>query len=242
MDWYIVVKTIKGKRYYYRQKTWRDGKNIRTRSEYVGPVDSGGCDPVLPPAATRQTTLKKLADDSLDILLGEKAEGWEHHWNGDREGPVLVARLPAVDEVIKGLGVKWSHNTSGAFFRPATGQVNIPPLRCFIDKEGQSATAAYYIVVFHELVHWTKRHIERPSGFDGSQYAREELVAELGAVMLMKHFNIEIGNTARHALYFQTWLSRIKSSLCTNSAALKFASKEAQRAVQYILERDRMNI
>jgi hypothetical protein len=39
MDWYFVVKTIKGRRYYYRQRTWREGKRVRTHSEYVGPAD-----------------------------------------------------------------------------------------------------------------------------------------------------------------------------------------------------------
>ena len=39
MDWYIVIKTIKGRRYRYRQKTWREGKRVRTRSEYIGPAD-----------------------------------------------------------------------------------------------------------------------------------------------------------------------------------------------------------
>ncbi len=37
MEWYVVVKTINGKRYRYRQKTWREGKRVRTRSEYLGP-------------------------------------------------------------------------------------------------------------------------------------------------------------------------------------------------------------
>lgn len=36
MDWYVVVKTINGQRYRYRQKTWREGKRVRTRSEYLG--------------------------------------------------------------------------------------------------------------------------------------------------------------------------------------------------------------
>jgi hypothetical protein len=39
MDWYIVIKTIKGRRYRYRQKTWREGGRVRTRSEYIGPVN-----------------------------------------------------------------------------------------------------------------------------------------------------------------------------------------------------------
>lgn len=39
MDWYVVVKRIKGRAYYYRQKTWRQSGRVRTRSEYIGPAD-----------------------------------------------------------------------------------------------------------------------------------------------------------------------------------------------------------
>jgi hypothetical protein len=42
MEWYRIIKTVKGRRYYYRQKTWREGKRVRTKSEYLGPVDGDG--------------------------------------------------------------------------------------------------------------------------------------------------------------------------------------------------------
>lgn len=38
MDWYVVIKTINGNRYYYHQKTWREGKHVRTKSQYIGPA------------------------------------------------------------------------------------------------------------------------------------------------------------------------------------------------------------
>jgi hypothetical protein len=38
MDWHIVIKIIKGHRYRYRQKTWRENGRVRTKSEYLGPV------------------------------------------------------------------------------------------------------------------------------------------------------------------------------------------------------------
>jgi hypothetical protein len=37
MDWYIVIKTIKGRRYRYRQKTWRRGTRVRCQSQYISP-------------------------------------------------------------------------------------------------------------------------------------------------------------------------------------------------------------
>jgi hypothetical protein len=45
VGWYKVVKTIKGHRYVYEQRTWREGRHVRTESRYVGPADgyvSGG--------------------------------------------------------------------------------------------------------------------------------------------------------------------------------------------------------
>lgn len=41
-NWYVVIKTINGCRYRYRQKTWREGAKVRTRSEYLGPADAVG--------------------------------------------------------------------------------------------------------------------------------------------------------------------------------------------------------
>ncbi|HEX6010768.1 MAG TPA: hypothetical protein VFY87_02975, partial [Geminicoccaceae bacterium] len=42
MGWYQVVKTIKGHRYLYAQRTWREGKRVRTESRYIGPADVDG--------------------------------------------------------------------------------------------------------------------------------------------------------------------------------------------------------
>jgi hypothetical protein len=41
MSTYIVIKTINGRQYRYRQSTRREGGRMRTKSEYLGPVDGG---------------------------------------------------------------------------------------------------------------------------------------------------------------------------------------------------------
>jgi hypothetical protein len=35
---YIVIKTVKGRRYRYLQTSWREGKRVRTKSVCLGPV------------------------------------------------------------------------------------------------------------------------------------------------------------------------------------------------------------
>lgn len=42
MDWYSVVKTINGRPYLYRQRTWREGGKVRTESQYVGAFGGDG--------------------------------------------------------------------------------------------------------------------------------------------------------------------------------------------------------
>jgi hypothetical protein len=38
VGWYSVIKTIKGHRYEYLQRTWREGKKVHTESRYIGPA------------------------------------------------------------------------------------------------------------------------------------------------------------------------------------------------------------
>ena len=34
---YTVIKIVRGRRYLYEQRTWREGKRVRTESHYLGP-------------------------------------------------------------------------------------------------------------------------------------------------------------------------------------------------------------
>jgi antirestriction protein ArdC len=242
MDWYIVIKTINGRRYRYRQKTWREGGRVHTRSEYIGPAEAAaGPAPAGQPHPGRATTsvshLRKITAAALETLTGEQASDWKHAFEEEREGPNLVRKESRIEQVLRELRVRWTDSTDGAYYNPGEDVVNIPPPENFIDKDGQSATQAYYIVVFHELVHWTggDGRMDRATGgwFNDEGYAREELVAELGATILMKHFGLDLGNPGRHAHYFQIWLGRSGA----RKAALTHAKREAQRAVRFILER-----
>lgn len=252
MDWYVVVKTINGRRYFYAQKTYRDGAHVRTRNRYIGPVTGDGSDgPIQLPLALTTTTTDSLppkriarprppafdrakADTAFDLVMGSAVATWRHHWHARRRGATLVVRNPQIDALLRKRRVKFTHNTTGCYYAPSRDVVNIPPLRCFEEADGQSATSAYYVVVFHEIVHWTLPRVQRAAGSFGEAYAREELVAELGAVMLMAHFGLEIGFAERHALYFQTWLGRAGD----RQTALAHARKEAVKAVQWILSHE----
>jgi hypothetical protein len=55
VGWYSVIKTIKGHRYEYLQRTWREGKKVRTESRYIGPAAPEG-DGTTPPNERVNTT------------------------------------------------------------------------------------------------------------------------------------------------------------------------------------------
>jgi hypothetical protein len=251
MDWYIVIKAINGRRYRYRQKTWREGKRVRTRSEYIGPANDGDRVPHIPNGATTPplrfpTALPlpafnpSITDDAFRLLTERDASDvqWEVPWEERKVEWKMVDVDLRVDQILKNLQVAMTDKTTGAFYSPSGNFINIPPQECFRHKSGQTATQAYHLVLFHELVHWTngRGRLKRRAGvrfFDHMWYAREELVAELGAIMLMQHLGIEIGNPMRHAKYFQGWIR----SAGAEKKALSHAKREAARAVRYLLER-----
>jgi hypothetical protein len=252
MDWYFVIKTINGRRYRYRQKTWRENGRVRTRSEYIGPADGPPRSPKHPDLSGATTLTfpfptqagsydRVLIESSLQALLdtSRTVENWERGWDPTRYGKSLVRFHGRVHRMLNALGVVRNNSREGAYYRPRSDLINIPPSTCYIDAKGETATEAYYTTIFHELVHWTM-HASRLGRYsdelirDREKYAREELVAELGAVILLQHFELQTGTLEMHATYFQNWLGRAGTD---RNAALLHARHEADRAVQYILER-----
>ena len=267
MDWYLVIKTIKGRQYYYKQKTYRVGRHVRTQNIYVGPVRNGR--PAMPVRGgwtsghidtTGAVTLPlpfgasvAVAPLAIDVescpntLMGEKSSRWGHAWDKHRrktEG-TRVVHDERIDDALKRLEVQWSHKDSGCWYMPSKDIVNIPQEYRFFDTPEQTATQAYHVVVFHELMHWTRRRVKRDPftgigvGFQG-RYAAEELVAELGALTLMKCFGKEVGDEKRHANYFQHWQNNLPEA--ERERAVQYAKEEAAKAVKWILENAKVAI
>ena len=86
----------------------------------------------------------------------------------------------------------------------------------------------YYSALFHEMTHSTKVPLERKN----DNYAREELVAELGAAFLCGHAGISEEQVIQNqASYCASWMTALKG----NIKNLVWASSRADAAVEYIL-------
>jgi len=123
-------------------------------------------------------------------------------------------------------GAVITHGGDSAFYASKVDKINVPHKSAF------DCEASYYATMFHELVHWTgnENRLNRTFGkrFADSQYAFEELVAEMGAAFLCQDYRIQ--GELRHAGYLQNWLKVLKE----DSKAIFKASALAQKAVDHI--------
>lgn len=118
---------------------------------------------------------------------------------------------------------------SKAAYSIIADRIEMPPFECFIDPPN------YYATLAHELTHWTRhpsrlnRDFNRKT-FGDEGYAKEELVAELGACFLGADLGFEPMPQEEHAAYIQSWLKALN-----NDKRLIFhAAAHAQRAVEYV--------
>ena len=116
---------------------------------------------------------------------------------------------------------------------PATDTVRIPTIGLF------RSPAYYYGTLFHELVHSTGHQMrlgrKMAGSFGSSGYAKEELIAEIGAAMLLSRTDLaEEECMENHAAYVASWQKHIKGSNGFMEDLMK-AWTAAQRASDWIL-------
>ena len=137
-------------------------------------------------------------------------------------------RLAAAEAVLQRWPVPVVHGSDRACYLPGGDRIVLPP-RCSFH-----SAAAYYATWAHEAVHSTghpSRLGRDLSGAPGSaSEAREELVAELGSVLLGDR--LEIGSDlANHAAYLASWIALLRDT----PQVLWQVLAEARRAVDCLV-------
>lgn len=140
-----------------------------------------------------------------------------------------------ISEYVSRETIKFSNliNSNSAFYKPYTDEIVVPNKTSF---ENESE---YYSTTFHEMTHSTgaKNRLKRDGvvkndGFGNNLYSKEELVAEMGAAMLLHITNLDIPTTlTNNAAYIKGWLKQIKEE----PKILVFAASQAEKAVKFIL-------
>jgi antirestriction protein ArdC len=114
--------------------------------------------------------------------------------------------VPVAEEVIAASGIPFRIGGAKAFYAPSQDYVQVPPQPAFFEQVN------YYRTALHELCHGSghssrlDRKIMNP--FGSKDYAREELVAEMGSAFLCAALGIV--PTVRHADYLGSWLEVLR--------------------------------
>jgi antirestriction protein ArdC len=160
----------------------------------------------------------------------EQIEGLPAHYYAKPENPLpLSERIDSADRFMTATGATINHGGNSAFYAPGRDLVQMPPFEAFRDKE------SYYATALHELTHWTSHKSRLDRSFDAKRfgdhgYAREELVAELGAAFLCADLGITPEIRDDHAAYLAHWLK----VLTEDKRAIFSAAAHAQRAADFL--------
>ena len=122
----------------------------------------------------------------------------------------------------------------GCYYSPVADYIHMLHREQFEATETSTATASYYSTLLHELVHWTG-HPSRNDRIklvaaERSEYAFEELVAEIGAAILCAELGVTAEVRADHAQYVAGWLRALRS----DKKFIFQAAAQAQKAVDFL--------
>lgn len=138
-------------------------------------------------------------------------------------------RIAHADAFFTATGAEVRHGGNSAYYAIHEDFVQTPPFESFLDPE------AYYATLAHECTHWTRHpsRLDRDFGrkrWGDEGYAREELVAELGAAFLCADLGLELTPREDHAAYIESWLKVLDG----DKRFIFTAAAYAQRAADFL--------
>lgn len=161
---------------------------------------------------------------NLDQLAGDHvltlADGLHGEWN---------KTITGAEQLVAASGARViNRSLSSASYNHETDTITMPPFQAFLSAD------AYYVTLFHELIHWTGHATrlarrDNASRYGDEKYALEELIAELGAAFLAHHFGLNV--LTQSASYLASWLRALK----VDPIYLVKCATDASKAVALLL-------
>ncbi len=140
------------------------------------------------------------------------------------------------DDFAKKTGIRYAETKGNkAFYQPSADSVVIPLHAAFKTSEH------YYSTLWHEFVHATghKSRLDRnlTGSFGDSNYAFEELIAEMGSAFLCAATGVSLETREDHAAYLASWIKGLKN----DPKAIFKAASMAAKASNYLLNAGGIN-
>jgi len=175
------------------------------------------------------TKIAALLFRAAAIFPSSQVTGWQPP---AVEGTDTTEVLAEVDAYIANLNARVEVGGCQPCYIPSRDQVNMPKREAYISNDDATSTQSYYGDFLHELIHWTG-HKSRCNRLDDKSkrgYAFEELVAEIGSVLLSVRLGVNPTVRPDHAKYLNGWLK----SLDDDQTYIIDAAKLAQKAIDYL--------
>lgn len=207
----------------------------------------GGCvrkgekgSPVVYANTIQRTELDEKSGQDIDVTIPfmkgytvfnvDQIDGLPAHYYAvaaDRLNP--EEHIALADAFFAELNAQIAHGGNSAFYRPATDQIQMPSFESFRDAQ------SYYATLAHESIHWTRHPSRLDRSFDqkafgDTGYAKEELVAELGAAFVCADLGLNLEDREDHAAYIGSWLQVLRD----DKRAIFAAAAHAQRAADFL--------
>ncbi|EQB08415.1 ArdC family protein [Novosphingobium lindaniclasticum] len=137
--------------------------------------------------------------------------------------------VPMAEAVIAASGIEFRIGGTKAFYSPGQDFIQVPPQQAFHDQVNFYRTALHELT--HGVGHSSRLNRNLTGAFGSKDYAREEMVAEMGSAFLCA--SLGIVPTVRHADYIGAWLEVLRED---NRAIFRAASM-ASKAAEWLLTR-----
>lgn len=170
--------------------------------------------------------IENINEVDFSNLNLEESEEQDEVFTDIENAEILIEKLINT----KDLKLRFSKSTT-AYYSPSLDVVNMPEKQYFKDD------VKYYSTLFHELIHWTGNPTRLNRFAIGSsetreKYAFEELVAEMGAMLI--YFDFELTEEFKNSLvYLKGWVKQTKKDE-TQTETLSEAFSESKKAVNFI--------
>lgn len=137
-------------------------------------------------------------------------------------------RIARADAFFENLNIKTEFGRDGAYYRPSTDTVHMPPFASF------KSVAGFYSVYGHECGHasGSKNRLDRDltGRFGDEAYSFEEIIVEVFSAMLMADLGIACTPRPDHAAYISSWLRVLKD----DPRAIFSAASQAQKIADWM--------
>lgn len=133
-------------------------------------------------------------------------------------------RLEGAEKVLGNWKVPTTWRGNKAFYSSTDDEITMPTRDQFHSSEGMYSTWAHEQI--HSTGHTSRLKRDMSGGYGSLTYAREELVAELGAFLVCKRLQIS-SDELNHVAYLKHWIEVLKEGPDVLRKALSDASKAA---------------